>query len=102
MRVPPPPPWAAAAAASAAARRPGLGEVGGVGEPGGVADDDPDAGAPVATGGELLDLAVVEHAPTSDRLSSAKTSAKSPPVRSAAPSTREITASSITGRPFVG
>lgn len=37
-----------------------LGEVGGVGEPGGLAGDDADARAAVATGGELLDLAVVE------------------------------------------
>ena len=41
--------------------RPGLGQVGGVGEAGGVADDDADAGAAVAAGGELLDLAVVEQ-----------------------------------------
>ena len=40
--------------------KPGLGEVGGVGEARGVADDDPDAGAPVAARRELLDLAVVE------------------------------------------
>ena len=39
---------------------PALGQVGGVGEAGGVADDDPDAGAAVAPGGQLLDLAVVE------------------------------------------
>jgi hypothetical protein len=32
-----------------------------VGEAGGVADDDPDAGAPVAARAELLDLAVVER-----------------------------------------
>ena len=48
MRSPPPPPRAAAAAASAAAREARLGEVGGVGEAGGLADDDPDAGAAVA------------------------------------------------------
>ena len=37
------------------------GEIGGVREAGGVADHDPDAGAPVATRRQLLDLAVVEH-----------------------------------------
>ena len=60
-----------AVAATAAARRgrgrlggrpqAGLGQVGGVREPGGLADDDPDAGAAVAPGAELLDLAVVEQ-----------------------------------------
>ena len=40
--------------------QPGLAEVGGVGETGGVALDHPDAGAPVATAGDLLDPAVVE------------------------------------------
>ena len=49
-RSPPVPPRAAAAAASAAARRPALGQVGGVGVAGGVADDDSDAGAAVAPG----------------------------------------------------
>ena len=61
-RTPPPPRRAAADAASAAVSRPGFGEIGGVGEAGGVADDDPDAGATVAARGELLDPAVVEHA----------------------------------------
>ena len=71
----------------------GLGEVGGVGEAGGLADDDPDAGAPVAAGAELLDLAVVEGGRATAWRSSANTSAKSPPVRRAAPSTRSITSS---------
>ncbi len=58
---------AAATTAGGGRRRPsglgqtGLGQVGRVGEPGGVADDHPDAGASIAPGGELLDLAVVEH-----------------------------------------
>ena len=66
-------------AASAAAAQAGLGQVGGVGEAGGVADDDPDAGAAVAPGAELLDLAVVERRRRRRGLSSTKTSAKSPP-----------------------
>ena len=53
-------PWAAAAAASAAACESGFAEVGGVGEPGGVAAHDPDPRAPLAPGHELLDLGVVE------------------------------------------
>ena len=60
VRAPPPPWLAAAAAASAAAAQAGLGEVGGVGEAGGLARDDPDAGAAVAAAGHLLDPAVVE------------------------------------------
>ena len=59
---------ARAAAALAGGRRGGLGggaqaglaEVGGVGEAGGVALDDADAGATVAAAGDLLDPAVVE------------------------------------------
>ena len=59
----------AAAAAAAGHRRGGLGrpeeaplaEVGGVGEPGGLPRDHPDAGAPLASRGQLLDPAVVEH-----------------------------------------
>ena len=38
----------------------GFGEIGGMGEAGGVADDDADAGAPVAPGAQLLDSTVVE------------------------------------------
>src|SRR5262249_36894826 len=38
----------------------GFAEVGGVGEAGGLALDDADAGTAVAPGGQLLDLAVVE------------------------------------------
>ena len=38
-----------------------LGQVGGVGEAGGLAHHDPDAGAPVAARGQLLDPAVVEQ-----------------------------------------
>ena len=38
-----------------------LGQIGRVGEAGRLADDDPDARAPVAAAGELLDLAVVER-----------------------------------------
>ena len=60
MRTPPPPWRAAAAAASAAARRPGLAQVAGVGETGRLADDHPDAGAPVAARRQVLDPAVVE------------------------------------------
>ena len=41
--------------------RPVVGQVGGVGEAGGLADHDPDAGAAVAARGQLLDPAVVEH-----------------------------------------
>ena len=40
--------------------QPGLAEVGRVGEPGGVALDDPDAGATVAAAGDLFDPTVVE------------------------------------------
>ena len=40
--------------------QPGLGEVGGVGETRRLADDDADAGAPVASGAQLFDSAVVE------------------------------------------
>src|SRR5690606_1986461 len=39
----------------------GRGQVGRVGEAGGVAHDHPDPGAPIPAGGEVLDLAVVEH-----------------------------------------
>ena len=42
------------------ARRPGLRQVGGVGEAGGLADDHPDPGAALAARGQLLDPAVVE------------------------------------------
>ena len=42
-------------------REPGRRQVGGVREPGGLADDDPDAGAAVAPGRQLLDPAVVEE-----------------------------------------
>ncbi len=40
--------------------QPGFGQIGGVGESGRLADDDADAGAPVASGAQLLDPAVVE------------------------------------------
>ena len=58
--APPFPPRAAAAAASAADAQAGLRQVGGVGEPGGLAGDDADAGAAVAAAGHLLDPTVVE------------------------------------------
>ncbi len=45
--------------------QPGLAEVGGVGEAGGVALDDADAGTTVATAGDLLDPTVVERRPWS-------------------------------------
>ena len=61
VRVPPPPCRATAAAASAAASKPALGQVGGVGVAGGLAHDDPDPGAAVASRRQLLDPAVVEH-----------------------------------------
>src|SRR5437870_5166259 len=38
----------------------GVAQIGGVGEPGGVAAHDPDPGAALAAGHELLDLGVVE------------------------------------------
>ena len=58
---------AASTAASSCRRRLGrgdescFGEVGGVGEPGGVAHDDSDAGTTITTGGELLHPAVIEQ-----------------------------------------
>ena len=79
----------------------GLAEVGGVGEPGGVALDDADAGAAVAAAGDLLDPAVVERRPIVDRLSSANTSANSPPVRIAVPSTRSRTSDSTASCPAI-
>ena len=57
----PPPPSRATAAAAGGRQQPGLAQVGRVGEAGGLADDDPDAGAPGAARGQLLDPAVVEH-----------------------------------------
>ena len=41
--------------------QPALGEVGGVGETGGLAPDDPYAGTAVASRGQLLDLALLER-----------------------------------------
>jgi hypothetical protein len=49
---------------------PRFAEVGGVGEAGGVAADDPDPGAAITPAGDLLDAAVVQTAEV-DRLSSA-------------------------------
>ena len=69
----------------------GLGEVGGVGEAGGVADDDPDAGAPVAAGGELLDLAVVEHGRRRPLVLGEDLGEVAAGAASAVPSTRLIT-----------
>ncbi len=41
--------------------QPTLGEIGRVGVPRGLADDDPDPRAPIASGAQLLDLAVIER-----------------------------------------
>ena len=89
-------------AASAAAEQPGLGQVGGVGEAGGVARHDPDAGAPVAARGQLLDPAVVEDAPTRTACPrrTPRRSRRPSAARRRGPGRR--TASSITGSPFIG
>ena len=75
--------------------QPRLGEVGGVGEAGGVAAHDPDAGARSRPDVSSSTRPSSRRADES-RLSSANTSAKSPPVRRAAPRTRWTTLSSIT------
>ena len=58
----PPPPWLRRGRGGlGGGAQASLAEVGGVGETGGVAADDPDAGAAVAAAGDLLDAAVVER-----------------------------------------
>lgn len=79
-------------------RRPqaGLAEIGGVRETGGVALHHTDSGTVVVATGDLLDAARPSRPTEVERLSSANTSAKSAPVRTAAASTRSNTSWSIT------
>ena len=66
MRVPPPPCLGDGGGGSGRGDQPGLGQVGRVGKPRGLAVDDPDTGAPVATGGEFFDATVIERGARGD------------------------------------
>ena len=93
-------PLAAAAAALGGRLQAGVAQISGVGEPGGVAADEPGLPALVLVAGhELLDLGVVEMLLDALRRSSANTSAKSPPWRNAVCKVRWSTDSSIKSPP---